>query len=160
MSDLRLILVQHGKARPTAEGLEAELTRAGRREVERVAAWVARTGLRVDRIAHSGKLRAVQTAGILADALEPPLGLELGASLKPDDAVEPVAEWLGGETGDTLMLVGHMPHLARLAGLLLSRDSEARPVTFKNGGVVCLERTGEIWSLGWAVVPELLPESP
>ena len=39
--------------------------------VEKIAAWAAASGVRVDAIRHSGKLRAEQTAKILAAALQP-----------------------------------------------------------------------------------------
>lgn len=155
MSDLTLILVQHGLARPPADGAEPELTSVGRHEVKRMAAWAVYAGIKVDRIRHSVKLRAAQTAELLAHALGPPEGAEQVAGLKPMDDVEPVAESLGRETGSA-MLVGHMPHLARLAGLLLAGDPESRPVIFRNAGLVCLERDGESWGLRWAVFPDLL----
>ncbi len=99
MSDLHLILVQHGLARPPAEDAEPELTAEGRRQVERMAAWAAVAGFGIDRIRHSGKLRAAQTAQLLADAVSPPGGVEAILGLKPMDDVGPVAESLGGQTG-------------------------------------------------------------
>ena len=48
-------------------GMNAE----SREAVEKIAAWAAASGVRVDAIRHSGKLRAEQTAKILAAALQP-----------------------------------------------------------------------------------------
>jgi phosphohistidine phosphatase len=50
-----------------------------------------------------------------------------------------------------------MPHLSRLASLLLTGDPERDAVRFENGGIVCLEYDGQRWSLGWAVTPSLIP---
>lgn len=156
MSDLSLILVQHGLAQPPTEGAEPELTAEGRQVVKRVAAWATYAEVQVDRIRHSGKLRAAQTAELLAHALGPPEGIQQVSGLKPMDDVRPVAESFGSENGSS-MLVGHMPHLARLAGLLLAGDPESRPIIFRNAGLVCLERDGQEWGLRWALVPDLLP---
>ena len=48
------------------------------------------------------------------------------------------------------------PHLERLTSLLLTGNPDRRPVSFRNGGVVCLEKSGATWSLVWAIVPDLL----
>jgi len=46
------------------------------------------------------------------------------------------------------MLVGHLPHLERLTGLLVKGDADAAVAGFPAGGFVGLERT----DAGWAVV--------
>ncbi len=156
MSATALYLVQHGLARPPAEGTEPELTADGRREVMRMASWASGAGVEIQHIRHSGKLRAVQTAELLADALDPPGGALAVSGLKPMDDVRPLAEALERDTGP-VMLVGHLPHLARLVGLLLTGDVEAQPVGFRNAGLVCLACEERRWSLRWAVTPELVP---
>jgi len=55
------------------------------------------------------------------------------------------------------MLVGHLPHLSRLASRLICGDEERKVVSFQMGGVVCLERDAEgNWSVRWALTPELV----
>jgi len=55
------------------------------------------------------------------------------------------------------MLVGHLPHLSRLSGLLISGDPDRKVIEFKNGGVVCLERDDEgNWSVVWIIIPQIL----
>ena len=68
-----------------------------------------------------------------------------------------MADVVNDWTEDT-MLVGHLPHLARLAGLLLTGDTDETVVHFQPGTVVCLERgeNGDGWIVTWAVRPELL----
>lgn len=53
------------------------------------------------------------------------------------------------------MIVGHLPHLSRLASSLLTGRQDAEVVGFQYGGVVCLERTNDGWKLGWMIVPDL-----
>lgn len=154
---MELYLVQHGPAKAEAEDPQRPLTEEGRELVGRVAAFLARLGVRTERIEHSGKLRARQTAEILAAALNPAGGVRETAGLAPNDDPAPVKSRLEAEAG-SLMLVGHLPHLSRLVSLLLGRIPERPVVQFEMGGVVRLERSdsGE-WLIRWMVVPELLP---
>lgn len=56
--------------------------------------------------------------------------------------------------GDPI-LVGHMPHLSRLAALLLTSDADKEVVDFTNAGIVCLKQNDDNkWKLTWAVRPE------
>ena len=153
---MKLYLVQHGLAKSKDEDPERPLTADGGQAVERIGAWASRRGLAVDEIRHSGKRRAAETAEILGSHLGPPSrGVSAVTGLAPLDDVHPVGHGLDGETG-AIMLVGHLPFLARLAGLLLAGSAEASPVSFTNGGIVCLERGDQGWALAWAVPPELV----
>ena len=151
---MRLYLVQHGEAKREEEDPSRPLTDRGREEVRRVAEYAARIGVKVDRIIHSGKLRAAQTAEIMAEALKPPKGVERADGLDPLADPKIWAERLR-EVGEDLMIVGHLPHLSRLASLLLTGREDLEPVKFRMGGVVCLERdeAGK-WSVLWAIRPE------
>jgi len=136
---VRVYLVQHGEAKREEEDPSRPLTDRGREEVKRVAEFLARAGVKVGRILHSGKLRAQQTAEIMAGALKPDKGVERA------EALEPLADprvWLEKLSGidEDVMLVGHLPHLSKLASLLLTGKEDAEPVAFRMGGVVCLER--------------------
>ena len=61
-----LYLVQHGEATKETEDPARPLTEHGRQEVVKVARALARVRLGVSVIAHSGKLRARQTAELQA----------------------------------------------------------------------------------------------
>ena len=150
-----LFLVQHGEAKPKAEDPDRSLTDAGAEATRRMAAWAAGSGLRVDRIEHSGKRRAEQTAEILAEGLKPAKSAIAVSGLKPNDDVRPVAETLQAQEA-TIMLVGHLPFMSRLASLLLAGEPEAGVVRFQTSGIVCLSREEGEWSLSWAVTPELV----
>ena len=55
------------------------------------------------------------------------------------------------------VVVGHLPHLSRLASLLLTGESEAEIVAFQMAGIVCLGRADRgSWSLRWMVIPQVL----
>jgi len=153
---MRLYLMQHGKARSGEGDAERTLTEEGRAEVERVAAFLARTApAKHGRLLHSGKTRARQTAEVLAAAI-PTLRVEPADGLAPMDDPAIWAE-RARALSEAVTLVGHLPHLSRLASLLLADRPEAQVVSFSNGGMVCLERAPEgAWTLRWSVVPSLL----
>lgn len=154
---MRVYLVQHAEAVPDDLDPEQPLTPAGRETARRVSRWLAATGrARPAEILHSTKARAKQTAEIFARALATPPLREV-SGLGPADDVGPAAEAVKSAPGD-LMLVGHLPHLNRLASFLVSGDAAADVVRFRNAGVICLERQGTQWAILWAVVPELVTD--
>lgn len=152
---MNVYLVQHGEAKPEQEDPARPLTERGRQEVERVARATARAGLEVGAIAHSGKLRAHQTAEILAAHLQPSRGVRQLAGLAPMDDPA-IARQVAEQAGGPEMLVGHLPHLSRLASLLLVGDPAREMIAFRMGGIVCLARDEEQWRLRWILVPELV----
>jgi len=103
----------------------------------------------------SGKLRAEQTAQILAEYLKPSGGLISVSGLAPNDDVVPVGRIAANELANS-MLVGHLPFLSRLAGLLVTGNPEVKVVRFCNAGIVCLINEKGSWSINWVTRPELL----
>jgi phosphohistidine phosphatase len=148
---VRLYLVQHGRCLDEAQDPTRPLSEAGRREAASVADIARHFGVAVSRIEHSGKLRARQTAEIFDQALGPPGGVHARAGLAPGDDVIAFAR---NQLDDGLMLVGHLPFLERLAGLLLVDDPGRRIYRMQNAGILALENDAEdVWSIRWAVTP-------
>ena len=153
---MRLYLVQHGEALPKEVDPERPLGERGRADVARIAGFLKRAGIRVARVAHSGKTRAEQTAELLAAAVAPGRVAESRSGIDPLDPIEPVAEEVENWSEDT-MLVGHLPFMGRLASELLSQCDPPEAVAFRPGSVVCLEREADgTWKLAWMIRPELL----
>jgi len=152
---MRIYLVQHGKAKSKQEDPSRPLTVEGIQESTQTSELLSRADISVSRILHSGKARAQQTADILARGLQQKPKVEPREGLAPMDDPQPMAEALA-ESSDDVILVGHLPHLERLASLLLTEEPDQNPVTFQNSGIVCLERDrANFWSLRWAVTPQL-----
>jgi phosphohistidine phosphatase len=147
-------LVQHGEATTKDVDPARPLTGRGQREVVQVAGVAARLGVEVRQIRHSGKARAQETAEILGQALSPQDGVVAVPGLAPNDDVGAVAEALAAETGP-LMFVGHLPFLARLAGLLVAGDAGRPVVQFRMGGIVCLVLADDLWQVAWFLTPEM-----
>jgi phosphohistidine phosphatase len=153
---MKLYLVQHGEALSDTVDPARPLSDAGREDVGKMAAFFAARPLSLDRIAHSGKLRARQTAEILSAVLAPGKPVEQCAGLSPNDPPDGFARELAGWSED-VMVVGHLPFLGRLAGLLVSGDPDGGLVAYRPGSVVCLEQGGENdWAVAWMLRPELL----
>lgn len=152
---MNLYLVQHGEAKTKAEDPERALTESGAEVVERMAAWAAAVTIEVDQVCHSGKRRAQQTAEILADAVAPSEGVVPVSGIKPNDDVAPWADMLAKENR-SVMLVGHLPFLSRLASLLLLGDPTIQAIRFRNTGIVYLIREEDRWSVEWIATPNLV----
>lgn len=151
---MNLYLLQHGEARLEEEDPERHLSDAGRAALRKTAGF-ATAHIRVSRVLHSGKPRARETAEVLAEALRPAPAVEAADALEPMADPKVWAERVEEGAAD-LMLVGHLPHLSRLASLLLCGDEERPLVTFQMGGIVCLQQVEEGWSIAWIVVPSIL----
>jgi phosphohistidine phosphatase len=152
---MNLYLVQHGEAMNKEVDPVRPLSEGGRQDVTKVAEFVAKNcGMTLSRIQHSGKLRARQTAEIFAArfALPEPLTSD---GLAPLDDPSIWSRRLPAINAD-IMLVGHLPHLAKLAGALLHGEAAVAPIAFRMGGIVALAREEGHWSLQWMVVPDML----
>jgi phosphohistidine phosphatase len=154
---MELYLVQHAAAKTDAEDPQRSLTDEGMRAVERMGKHLAALALAIDRIEHSDKLRARQTAEILAAKLRPANGTVQVAGLAPNHDVEPTRARLNEETRN-MMLVGHLPHLSRLVSRLFGLERDQTLVRFQMGGSVRLDRDDAgRWALCWILTPEALP---
>jgi phosphohistidine phosphatase len=152
---MEVYLVQHGQSKPESEDPQRPLTDKGRAEVESVARYIDSLGIKVTLILHSSRLRAKQTAELLARYLAPAEGVLEHKGLGPLDDPEE-AERLIQQAERPLMLVGHLPHLSRLASLLILGDTGKEVVRFSTGGVVCLGIGDDGWAISWALVPQLV----
>ncbi|OLC08641.1 MAG: phosphohistidine phosphatase SixA [Gemmatimonadetes bacterium 13_1_40CM_70_11] len=154
---MELFLVQHGDARPEQEDPTRPLSERGWKDVERVAHAAARLDLRMDAIMHSGKLRARQTAEILARELRPARGCRDLTGLSPNDDPAIIGDMIAKGDKRPTMFVGHMPHLSRLASTLLVGDAGKELIAFRMGAIVHLEGDHSGWRLKWILTPELVP---
>ncbi len=148
---MKVYLVQHAKPKLEEEDPQKPLSEQGEVEAQKVAEFAK--NIKVNKIQHSGKLRAQQTAEIL--------GKSLGVDVVKTDSLEPMADtqiWANRieEYSEDVLLVGHLPHLAKLASQLLTQNQEKPVISFKQGGIVCLEKTERGWQVAWMVTPDLL----
>ena len=152
---MQCVLMRHASALSKEEDPQRPLSPEGRKEAEATAALLARARLVPERAAviTSSKLRARQTAEILATAL----GLaspQVDENLSPTADPIPWAERLIQAT-QPVVLVGHLPMLARLAGYLLCSSRDREPLAFAPASAAgfVLDRRGT--RLLWLASPAL-----
>ncbi len=152
---MKIYLVQHGPEQSKAENSDKPLTEEGIKNVEKIAQFLASNGLKFEGIYYSDKLRARQTANILGTFCETEFGVHESDHLGPNDDIEVWIMRAICSEGDPV-IVGHLPHLDRLASKLVAKDETKQVVNFQKGGVVCLEGEEEEFSVKWVMLPELL----
>jgi len=152
---MALYLVQHGKALPKEQYPEQHLSDQGKTEVELIAKTAKNYNISVNRIEHSAKVRAGQTAEIFASALNPQGGIKEREGIKPLDDVTAIKAQIKNE--DNLMLVGHLPFMERLASYLITGSQEPSVIKFQNGGIVCLDKDPDVdnWFIKWTLMPNI-----
>ena len=151
-----LYLMRHGEAGKEGDDAARGLTEKGFKEVSLAAVYARDRHIKMNAIYHSGKRRAMQTAQIFSDHLKPENGVSETDGLAPLDEPE---MWAGRIAGirENIMLIGHLPYLSRLSGLLLCGDKENMFVDFKTGGIACLQRYHDgHWMLAWMIMPDMI----
>ena len=158
---MRLFLLRHAEAAPGLPDAERALTKRGRSQVEKLVSaldWACLADIRA--IEHSGLVRARQTAEDLARLAGLRAPLSIRAGMRPADDPRIVARDVVTSREDRL-LVGHNPHLARLAGILLGAGTTEVSLVLKKCGFLALERADPVgknlplgrWRLLWLMSP-------
>jgi phosphohistidine phosphatase len=153
---MKLYLVQHGEAVAKDVDPERRLSEQGEQDVQSLATFLDRAGVRVERVWHSGKRRAEQTAAAMSRLLVGDRRIEAISGIKPNDDVMTFAQDADVWEQDTVV-VGHQPFMGRLVAYLVSGEPGAVIVTYRPGSIACLERNADgRWEVLWMIRPELL----
>ncbi|MFQ5993557.1 MAG: phosphohistidine phosphatase SixA [Acidiferrobacterales bacterium] len=155
---MKLFLVQHGDALPKDLDPERSLSEKGRTNAQQLAIFLHPRHLQIAHVWHSGKTRARETAEIIATKLVPTVAVDATTGIDPMDDPEPFAQKLQ-RSAENIMVVGHLPFLARLASRLVADDPEADVVSFIPGSIACIEHVDDKWAVAWMLRPELIPGS-
>jgi phosphohistidine phosphatase len=114
---MRVVLVHHADAVEPHVDPQRPLSARGHEQAAEAAAGIKRAGLVPVEIWHSGKLRARQTGEAVLRVCAPFAVFKMVRGLQPDDPPDWMRDELAAAERD-IALVGHMPHLARLARML------------------------------------------
>ncbi len=155
---MTLFLVQHGISASKDVDPQRGLTNQGIIESERIAKLAKGYGIKVEKIIHSGKKRAEQTAEIFHKALSIPQPLEMVSVINPMDDVRAFAKTI--QRNSDLMVVGHLPFLQRLLAYLTTGSDKFGIYQFQNSGIVCLAAIEETnntvgWIIKWTLNPNI-----
>lgn len=154
---MALFLVQHGISASKDMDPERGLSDVGREETNRIALVAGGYKIPVQKIVHSGKKRAEQTAGIYHEALALKAPIKMISGINPLDDVRNFAAGIVPE--ENLMVVGHMPFMERLVSFLTTGAEDIRVYQFQNSGIVCLDVEGDKaanWFIKWTLNPNIL----
>ena len=149
---MALYLVRHGESVPKEINPACPLSDRGMVEVEHMAARAAEKDCNLTKIFHSGKKRALQTAMIIKEHLNPTYGIAEALGLNPNDDMFHVLSIIEKEANP--MIVSHLPFLEKLASFLVMGDQEKSVVKFPTAGIVYLEKGGNgKWKIKWKLFP-------
>ena len=152
---MKLYLLRHARPKPEAEDSQKPLAPEGLAQIKKITKIIELfSPIVADSVYHSPKTRARQTAELVAKKIKVKNGLVETDGLTPHD--DP-AVWAGRikKHNEDIVLAGHLPHLGRLAALLLTGNSEREIINFHPATMACLIRTGKTWSLEWVINPNI-----
>ena len=152
-SKLNLIFLRHGLADwPNWTGSDDDrpLTEEGKKETHEVAGFLARLGVKPEKILTSPLPRASQTAEIAAEHLKAPL--VISDYLAKGFSVRNLSQLLGKDKIDSVMLVGHEPDFSSVI-----EELTGGTVKLKKSGVarLRLERDQMTGKLHWLLSPAI-----
>ena len=155
---MALFLVQHGISASKDVDPEKGLSDLGKEESSRVAMVAKGYRIPVQKIVHSGKKRAEQTAAIYHKTLAPEAPMEMISGINPLDDVRIFAA--GIDPRENRMVVGHLPFMERLVSFLTTGAENIRVYKFQNSGIVCLDVEGgndnaPDWFIKWTLNPNI-----
>ena len=137
---MKVHFIRHAQAVDRSTGLPDEqrnLTCRGRKRFRQVAACLKKMGIDPDFIITSPKVRAVQTAEILAETLRFSGEVMISADLATGPDISAFVNLLKTKSeSDEIVIVGHEPGLGEAIGELLKLST---PCNLAKGSVVTLK---------------------
>lgn len=132
---MKLYLMQHAFAYSKEENPERPLSPAGIDQAKAAAKGAKRLALSFDLIITSPERRAQQTAALIAEGVRFPYSdILTSETLLPESMPQALLDLLQKEPQQSqILVVGHLPHLARLASLLLKGGA----LLIENAGLTC-----------------------
>ena len=161
-----LLIIRHAAAQDREafahEGrpdTERPLTQRGIDRMQMAARGLTTMALPIERLVTSPAVRAVQTAEIVAPAIEQ-RRIEQEGAFAPEAPIGTAVEWLRKQPRvDGMAVVGHEPNLGQLAECLLA-GRPAGNMPMKKGGMILIRFDNAVGygngKLIWALPPAVL----
>ena len=151
---MNLYILQHGEAVPKEVDPERPLSEQGVRDIRILAMHMQNMGVQLGNIFHSGKLRAEQSARLIADVLSPEIEPVQTDGLNPNDDPTVILDDFRQMPGN-ILVVSHMPFVSRLCSVLLTGSDHAEFASLP-GTLFCLEKNDDKWCLAYMLRPDFL----
>lgn len=150
---MKLYLARHGEylANDIIQG--EVLSEKGINTIKRMAEFIKSAHLSVNIIYHSHKIRAQQTAALLAEGFQCSQIIKQDG-LQPLDDVSKIAQNLI-TSEENILIVGHLPFMSRLVNQLLKVREDKEMISFLPGTIVCFKREDDHWMIEWVLNPNL-----
>jgi len=151
---LNLYILQHGEAVPREIDPERPLSEHGNRDIRILALHMQNMGVQLGNIFHSGKLRAEQSARLIAETLSPEILPVKTEGLNPNDDPAVIIGDIE-QMNENILIASHMPFVSRLCSTLLTGTIEAEFASVP-GTLFCLEKADDKWRLAYMLRPDFL----
>ena len=143
-----------------SDDAQRPLVPEGKEKMREIAEGLKQVGFEVDWIVSSPLVRAVETAGIIAESMASSAPVDVCEAMRPGGSPEDLITFLAKRPSRTrVLVVGHEPDLSELAARLIGAGGHAN-LAFKKGGC-CMIRFDEFppkspGQLVWWLTPRLL----
>lgn len=141
---MNIYLVRHGEAEIFGQN---SLTKKGQQQALDMAYWYKNKNIPLDKIVHSSKLRAIETAEIFSKVLS--VKTEQMDGICPEDSPVQFIKKIEAVAGNVLV-VTHMPFIELVTSKL--SEHEASSIYFSNVTMVAFEKK-EQWQQLWVQSP-------
>lgn len=152
---MRIYLIQHGEAKKEEEDPQRGLSKKGKKDTKKIGKFLKNLNIEIDKIWHSPKNRARETAEILENYIILKGKMEEVQGLSPMDEPEEIFYKIN-ELEEDLILVGHLPNLSKLSSLLICNDKSKEIISFKMGSILCLEKKENNFQVCFFITPEII----
>ena len=151
---MNLYILQHGEAVPKEIDPERPLSEHGNRDIRILARHMQNMGVQLGNVFHSGKLRAEQSARLIAETLSPEIQPVQTEGLNPNDDPTVIIGDIE-QMNENILIASHMPFVSRLCSTLLTGTTEAEFASVP-GTLFCLEKAEDKWRLAYMLRPDFL----
>ena len=151
---MNLYILQHGEAVPKEIDPERPLSERGNRDIRILALHMQNMDVQLGHVFHSGKLRAEQSARLIAETLSPEIQPIKTEGLNPNDDPTVIIGDIE-QMNENILIASHMPFVSRICSTLLTGTTEAEFASVP-GTLFCLEKAEDKWRLAYMLRPDFL----
>ena len=151
---MNLYILQHGEAVPKEIDPERPLSERGNRDIRILALHMQNMDVQLGHVFHSGKLRAEQSARLIAETLSPEIQPVQTEGLNPNDDPAVIIGDIE-QLNENILIATHMPFVSRLCSTLLTGTTDAEFASIP-GTLFCLEKADNKWRLAYMLTPDFL----